>query len=414
VRSSTLLWNSLNMRSLLYTVALLPLTALSSASNSSWLGLSLKLKVILQKASLMQSGSALSLGVAAENQSISLTAGKSVWSALRPNPAPRVLTTDTFAMGSTAKMYTAAAILRLVDAGKFGLDDKALPLMDSFWTKINGTSLLSILGPQLSNVTVRHLMQMRSGIPDFDNLASRRYQFENPLKDLGPVEELSFLTPGQSFNCEPGSCGEYSSTNYELLGLILAQNAGVSSWDEYEQVRDLPEELMASMPHTSFAVHGPCARYTKVHAYSKQQSGWVDVYNLSCTNGWTCGNLMSNGADAARFVRALLGQGEQVVSVASQQEMLITQHLSQGWSKGLPYGLGLMDFSGLVKEIPGSFVGHGGDTYGFNAFTAYSLEHDFAISIVANNENLRAMAELAKEVYHAVVPAIGKPSTILV
>jgi len=38
-----------------------------------------------------------------------------------------VFPADAFAMGSTAKMYTAAAVLRLVDQGKFALDDKALP-----------------------------------------------------------------------------------------------------------------------------------------------------------------------------------------------------------------------------------------------------------------------------------------------
>jgi CubicO group peptidase (beta-lactamase class C family) len=409
------------MIALLCMVVLSAKMRFSAASNGSDLGLSVRLELLLQQANILESGTALSLGVAFPDNTIALTAGKSAWSAVMPNPSPRVRSRDTFAMGSTAKMYTAASILRLVDAGKFALDDNALPLMDTFWMKMNGTSLLSIIGPQMSNVTVRHLLGMRSGIPDFDTDDSRRYQLNHPHEDLGPVEELSFLTPGKSFNCEPGTCGEYSSTNYELLGLILAQDAGVDSWDAYSQVSGLPEDLMSSMLHTSFALHGPCAKYTKVHAYTKQhlthnpyQAEWVDVYNFSCTNGWTCGNLMSTGADAARFVRALLGDGERVLSAALQKEMLITQPFSRGWSKGLPYGLGLMDFSGLVHEIPGSFVGHGGDTYGFNAFTAYSLEHDFAISIVANNENLKAMAALAKQVYKEVLPATRKPSTVLV
>ena len=69
----------------------------------------------------------------------------------------------------TAQMYTAAAVLRLVDAGEFDLDSKALPLMDTFFRRLNGTSLESFLGPLIKRVTVRQLLQMRSGIADFDN-----------------------------------------------------------------------------------------------------------------------------------------------------------------------------------------------------------------------------------------------------
>jgi len=387
--------------------------ALSADSGS--LGLPLKLEMILERASVLSSGTAFSLGVVLpNNETISLSAGKHAKNLLKPNPAHAVLPSDAFAMGSTAKMYTAAAVLRLVDAGKFALDDKALPLFDNFWMKLNGTSLLTILGPKLANVTVRHLLQMQSGIPDFDNVPSRQYQFDNPHEDLGPVQELGFLEAGRDFDCDPGTCGVYSSSNYEVLGLILAQNAGVDSWDEYTQAHDLPKDLLASMPRTKFALHGPCKNYTRVHAYSSLRHPSVDVYNVSCTGGWTCGNLISNAVDAALFVNALLGRGERVVTAASQKEMLVTSPLTQGWSAGLRYGLGLMDLSGVVREIPGSLVGHGGDTYGFNAFTAYSLEHDFSLSLAVNDENLKVTSLLVNEVYHAVVESLGKKSTIMI
>jgi D-alanyl-D-alanine carboxypeptidase len=310
-------------------------------------------------------------------------------------------------MGSTTKMYTAAAILRLVDAGKFGLDDKALPLFDTLWTKLNGTSIVHALGSQIKEVTVRHLLQMRSGIPDFDNLASRGYQFDHPREDLGPVKELSFLEPGQEFDCDPGTCGEYSSSNYELLGLILAQQAGASSWDDYKQATGLPKDVLAQMPNTNFAVHGPCSKYTEVHAYSSEQNPPVDVYNVSCTNGWTCGNLISNGGDAAFFVRALLGNGERVVRNATRQEMLKTSPLTTGWSTGLEYGLGVMDLSRMVGEQAGSFIGHGGETYGFNAQTAYSRKHDFGLSLVANTENTFLISRIAPAIYKVVVSSLS-------
>lgn len=314
-----------------------------------------------------------------------------------------VAPTDPFAMGSTTKMYTAAAILRLVDAGEIGLDDKATPLFDELWTKLNnGASIVESLGPQIKEVTVRHLLNMQSGIPDFDNSASRAYQFGHPNEDLGPVKELSFLKKGQSFVCPPGTCASYSSSNYELLGLILAQQAGAQSWDEYKQATGLPKDVLAQMPNTNFAVHGPCSKYTNVHGYSAEKFPPVDVYDVSCTNGWACGNVVSNAGDAAVFVRALLGQGERVVKTATQQEMLKLSPLSKGWMVGLPYGLGLMDVSRFMKLEPRTLVGHGGETYGFNAQTGYSKEYDFGLSVVANTESMYLIQVVTPKIYQAV------------
>lgn len=322
---------------------------------------------------------------------------------------------DMFAMGSTAKMYTAAAVLRLVDQGKFGLDDKALPLFDALWTKLSGSSIVNALGPLIHNVTVRQLLGMQSGIPDFDNDVSRQYQFDHPRKDLGPIEEMSFIFPVKSFSCDPGACAEYSSSNYELLGLLLAQQAGKASWDEYTQAEDLP--VFPEMTNTAFSVHGPCSKYTKVHAYSNERSPPVDVYDVSCTNGWTCGNLISNAADAAFFVRALLGKGERVLKQSTQKEMLKTRVFDKkkAWAVGLPYGLGVMDFSYYFPGMEsGELMGHGGETYGFTAFTLYSKKWDFGVSVVANNENGAVTRQAIGMAYDAIVEHLSALNSPLI
>lgn len=320
-----------------------------------------------------------------------------------------VVPTDMFAMGSTAKMYTAAAVLRLVDQGKFGLDDKALPLFDDLWTRLNGTSIVDGLGPQIRKVTVRHLLGMQSGVPDFDNDASRKYQFAHPQEDLGPVKEMSFLFPSSGFSCEPGSCAEYSSSNYELLGLILAQQAGKKNWDEYTQAEDLPE--LPEMTSTSFALHGVCSKYTDVHAYSPEVDPPVDVYDVSCTNGWTCGNLISNAADAAVFIRALLGDGERIITKQSRKEMLKFKKFdkSKAWAYGMPYGLGIMDLGAFNAGLPkGELVGHGGETYGFNAFTVYAKKYDFGLSVVANNEDAALTQKVLSDAYQAILEYLNE------
>lgn len=371
------------------------------------------LQMQLEKVSMQTGGTALSLGVALPSgRTISLSAGlRAKPGAAAPAPAWMVQPSDPFAMGSTAKMYTAVAVMRLVEAGKFGLDDKALPLLDDMWTTLNGTSIINAFGPEMKEVTVRHLLNMQSGIPDFDTPLAAVYQYDHPSEDLDPIKECSFVF-NNNFSCKPGTCWEYTSTNYELLGLILAQQAGAKSWDAYTQAQDLPKDVLAEMPSTAFAVHGLCNKYTDVHGYSTEAPGKnVDIYNVSCTNGWTCGNLISNGADAAVFVRALLGKGERLVSNSTQAEMMKFSPLTKGWETGLPYGLGLMDLGWQVGLPKGQLVGHGGMTYGFNAMTAYARKDDFGLSVVGNTENVTLVASTFGQAYQQVLKAFGSEQT---
>jgi len=170
------------------------------------------------------------------------------------------------------------------------------------------------------------------------------------------------------------------------------------------------------MPRTTFALHGPCSKYTEEHGYSQQMR--KDVHNLSCTNGWTCGNLLSNAADAAYFVRALLGS-DQVLSEGMRQEMLNFSTFTLGWSQGRRYGLGVMDIEHFVRDFgrgPNiSFIGHGGDTYGFVSLTGYNKEYDFGVSLAINTENNLLVDTVTARVLEVVIEhrtRMWKPSLV--
>jgi CubicO group peptidase (beta-lactamase class C family) len=363
----------------------------------------------------------LQLGVNTPDETLELASGFSYFDRKHLRNSTKAKPSDIFLMGSTTKMYTAAAILGLVQSGNFRLDDKAFRLMDPLYRRLNGTngtSLDQVLGPQVREVTVRQLLNMRSGIPDFDDGASRHYQLEHPEQDLGPVRNIGFVPKSTENNSlAPDVGGQYSSTNYELLGLILAQQAQASSWDTYNQSMSIPANLQQEMKHTKFGVHGTCEHYGTVHGLTIDGLPWhkpSDVYNMSCTNGWTCGNLLSSAGDAAKFVKALLGPGERVLNADLQNEMLNLTALTHGWSVGLPYGLGLMDLSHWFKLPSKSFVGHGGATYGFLSFTGYMKDIDVGFSIVANVE-VPIISHVAREAIQAIREHFhGLASTIVV
>lgn len=75
---------------------------------------------------------------------------------------------DTGILGSGTKSFTAAAIMRLVDQGKIKLDDLAMIYIDPPMKRMFNTTFVELFGDMAAEVTVRHLIYMRSGINDFE------------------------------------------------------------------------------------------------------------------------------------------------------------------------------------------------------------------------------------------------------
>merc|ERR1712178_538942 len=97
----------------------------------------------------------------------------------------------------------------------------------------------------------------------------------------------------------------------------------------------------------------------------------LDVYTLSCLQGWTCGNLVAPTLSVAEFFWALLGPPSKDASTAlltpeSMQEMLsFRTDLYLGKAHEFGYGLGLMNFTSMNWgfQYDGLLYGHNGLTY---------------------------------------------------
>lgn len=148
---------------------------------------------------------------------------------------PCSATDDVYAWGSTTKSGTATLILRLNETGGLGLDDPFVPLANPFLKRISrgAADLLTLYDHRINDVTVRHLLQMSSGLNEYDDETIRLYQNTHRSTDLSP--EWILFNSNRSFACDPGTCGIYSSTNFVLLGLVIAQATGVADWDKLDQ-----------------------------------------------------------------------------------------------------------------------------------------------------------------------------------
>lgn len=293
---------------------------------------------------------------------------------------------DLYVWGSTTKMFTAAAVLELVERNIVALTDPISRHIDPILHRLNGTTLVQHFGAAIHGVQIQHLLHMTSGIRDYDGEHFARDQFANRAKAFGPIEIIgTYVDPSLEFL--PGSKQNYCSTNYVLLGLVLATHFHVPTWQGYHQQSVIPEALRNAFHHSKFALSQPCKEITPVHGFMESYSTAAlpkqDVWNVSCLGGWTAGNYVGSVGDVARFTYELYSRRQPLIVSAASQAML-TNFTAPGRSAFKFYGMGTFNLAWSVGDADA--YGHVGDTYGYQSQTTYFPDLDFALSVATNVE----------------------------
>lgn len=118
----------------------------------------------------------------------------------------RLLTTQTpFRLASVSKQFTAAGILRLVEKGQAELDQPVSQLLAGF---------------PFERVTLRHLLNQTSGIPDVYMQLGKQHRKE--IGDVLRIQDVADLLSRYPPKAEPpGDEHKYSNTNYVLLAAVI-------------------------------------------------------------------------------------------------------------------------------------------------------------------------------------------------
>jgi CubicO group peptidase (beta-lactamase class C family) len=298
--------------------------------------------------------------------------------------------------GSITKVSTGTAILRLVESGDLDLNTSMASLVDPMLHSmkkadptLNFSSCRDLWGDEVSNVTIYHLATMQSGIPDFDTATPtepptdflRQTLYDHPTTDFVPPKLLGlpWVHTG-ALVFRPGKNQSYSSTNFVLLGLVLAHKAGASSWDTYDQKSFLPADMQALLPSVRYMSRGCPRDVGRIHGYDRttynnhsatvaDQRDTVGVHGVY--SGWSASDYVSTTADAARLCYAVYGPQQQtppaLLSLASQRTMIPTTPF---------YGFATFNLSGDtgVNGSIGVAYGHMGATYGYDSLMSYHPE----------------------------------------
>jgi CubicO group peptidase (beta-lactamase class C family) len=318
---------------------------------------------------------------------------------------------DKYAWGSCTKMHTAASIMKLVSQGAFTLDHTIGSLVDDVLEKMKKadlsqrfSSVEDLWGSNITNVTIRQLLSMKDGVPDFDTAQpSRGGIMEDPLRAQlykipdhldSPTELMSEPWVAHHWNqCSqvgPMSGFCYSSTNFVLLGLVLAQHANIADWKDLDQKATLPEYLQKEMV---FAKDGTPVSYGSARGYDRTSYNMPNGTHNDHDNGdvkgvfagWTASNVVASAAAMANMTWEIY----RAYSLAPKE--FIDQMIPPQPTVLHPfsiYGLGTFNvgFQTGQKGKYGEGYGHLGATYGYQSVSGYFPALDISLAIATNIE----------------------------
>lgn len=236
-----------------------------------------------------------------------------------------------FRIGSMNKMFTAIAVLQLVDAGKLSLDDPIARYLPDYPNR-----------ELAQKVTIRHLLTHTGGTgdifgPDFD---------EHRL-ELREHADYVRLYGKRALEFAPGSRQAYSNYGFVLLGALIEQVSGASYYDYVQGHVFEPAGMRAtgSLPEATPVPN-------RAVGYMKAPGGWVPNDATLPVRGTAAGGGYTTADDLLRFAHAL--RAGKLVEAATLAEA--TRPQEQGYGYGFSVGT-----SGDAK-----FYGHNGGAPGMN------------------------------------------------
>lgn len=275
-----------------------------------------------------------------------------------------------FRVGSLTKMFTAAAVLALEEEKKLAVDDrvrKHLPELPASWDK----------------VTLRHLLNQSSGIPDYaSRMLAERAKKHTPAQVLAVVKDLPLAF-------EPGARFDYSNTNYFVLGLVAEKVAG-KPFAAFLAERVLDR---AGMKRSSLE-DAPTLPNSAVGYQLDEVDQLVPADPVDFSVPFAAGALRSTPNDLVRWHEALAGG--KVLSEGAR-EKLFTPALGG-------YAMGFIRAAGEGGDL----LWHSGGIDGFQSFFARLPERDACV-VVLSNDGVTPTTELGLEIARAV--ARGKAFT---
>jgi CubicO group peptidase (beta-lactamase class C family) len=271
-----------------------------------------------------------------------------------------VIPETVFQSGSVGKQFTAAGVLLLAEEGKLGLDD---PI----------SRYLTNAPPAWQGITIRHLLNHTSGIPDYED--QKDFNFRQDFTE----EELVTLAAGMKPEFAPGSDWNYSNTGYVLLGIIIHRVTGMFYGDFLQERIFKPLGMTSTqiINETNIVPHR-AAGYELVGGEVKNQA-WVSP-SLNTTAD---GTLYFTVLDVAKWDAALYT--DTPLSARIREQIWTPAKFGIGATTSLKLGGASYGCGWFLDTVAGHrVVQHSGWWQGFKSYIARFADDGLTVIVLCN------------------------------
>ena len=288
--------------------------------------------------------------------------GDLFWTFKTPNSTEAVTLDDYFDIGSISKTFGGTIALLLQEDGELVLSDTVDQLVPALAREF----------PFLANYTVEELLRMQTLIPDFEP-GWTELALADPSIRLSLEEQIALIA-----NEYPGMAGQYSSTNFSVLHLILESITNMSMGQLVQDMILTPLGFVhtvlppldgdgvyldpASVPYLGDS----CFAETYSKYPNPSGGAWAvgdDILEpaRSIVQTGIAGSMYSNIGELLEWAKT--GTGDTLLLPASVEAR--HQYNSAVAMGAVNYGIAQFQYSPLLMLVAPDWYGHSGGTLGY-------------------------------------------------
>lgn len=303
------------------------------------------------------------------------------------------LTSETmYGIGSTSKVFTTAAVLKLADQGKINLDTPLVQYIPDFKMKDERYKL----------ITPRMLLNHSSGLPG--STIGNSFLFEDA--DTQAKDTLLEKLAKQSLKADPGAFSVYCNDGFTLAEILVERVSGTDFTAFIHQHFTGPLQMSnTKTPQDQLDLSQMAGLYYPPYEFQLPN----ETTNIIGTGG-----IYSTAEDLVRFATIFTGEAEGILSTQSIQAMEQEEYkkgiwpeeadniinFGLGWDSVRLYPFNDYDIKALAK---------GGDTILYHASLIVLPEHNMAAAVLSSGGSSSFNQLLASEM---LLQALKEKGTI--
>jgi len=270
-----------------------------------------------------------------------------------------------YGIGSVSKMYTTAAVMKLVESGKINLDSPVTTYLKDF----------KMADPRYAKITVRMLLNHSSGL--MGTSSTNAFLFDDT--DQQATNDLLKRLSTQKLKADPGAFSAYCNDGFTLAQLVVEAVSGKDFMDYVRSALLTPAGLKNTYAPEDEMVGAPAVTCT---ADAAQRVLPKDTLGIVGTGG-----IYASAEDLAAFGGALTGTS--ILSTKLTAAMAAPEYDRGIWPDEplgmVSYGLGwdAVQFAPFAQNGIQCLV-KGGDTLRYHAALLVLPEYHMAAAVLTS------------------------------